>query len=59
MSDKFFMVIAFAMLLTLVAINTKLALISFILFNGIVCLSAVKVSSRGTRALEDYYNSFL
>ena len=59
MSEKFYMVICFAILLTVAAINIKLVLISFILFDGIVCLSAIRVSSRGTRALEDYYNSFL
>lgn len=59
MSEKFYMVICFAILLTVAAISIKLVLISFILFDGIVCLSAVRVSSRGTRALEDYYNSFL
>lgn len=59
MSEKFYMVICFAILLTVAAISIKLVLISFILFDGIVCLSAVRVSARGTRALEDYYNSFL
>lgn len=58
MREKFYMVISLAILL-IVAINMKLALISFVLFDGIVCLSAVRVSARGTRVLEDYYNSFL
>lgn len=59
MRERFYMVISLAILLIVIAINMKLALIGFVLFDGIVCLSAVRVSARGTRVLEDYYNSFL